>query len=436
MFYFVLAIALLNIGLGYAVGVYWRNMPPSPATAFEPVVPNVESPVVASAPAAPKGPDEPEVPDEPESIVVAPQKESGEIPRQWLEMLEDVGESASFVEAAVHVFELELGKYRDELIDIDVRVRTCVESSDESLLRTCLEDLKTANESYLERQDSARSHLTEEQDNLGALTDIGLKLEDVMLEQAAQIETAVSNVDVLDFESDVPEGCRRLLMELDKLLNSCHALRDQMHESLVAVMVIEERLPQVDANLKTDELTGLANRTGVEAVFQSFRAGDAQQKRVASVAMIDIDGLATMNRAQGPRFGDQLIEACGRMIDKAMRKNRGYDVSARFDGQRFLLFYGDTGPRNATSAVERTRQTIEQTMFIHRGTEIEFTISCGVTEVDANDSTEEVFRRANRATQAAQAAGRNRTFLDEGDGPQPIEAPDLMVTGHTVTLND
>jgi len=201
-------------------------------------------------------------------------------------------------------------------------------------------------------------------------------------------------------------------------------------------MVIEGRLAQLDADSKTDELTDLSNRMGIEVVFQSFRAGDAQQQRVASVAMIDIDGLALMNRTHGPRFGDQVIEACGRTIDKAMRKNRGYDVAARFDGQRFLLFYGDTGPRNATSAVERTRQTIEQSMFLYHEKEIEISVSCGVTEVGANDSTEEVFRRAGRATQAAQQAGRNRTFLDEGQGPQPIDAPVLNVPEHTITLGD
>jgi len=431
MFYVVLTIALLNIGLGYAVGVYWRNtLLWGSLTETPSILADTESLAVDHEY------QESDTFDEPESIVIAPAVESKEIPREWLDMLEGGVETASFVEAAVEVFKLELGKYRDELIDIDEQVRRCVETPDESLLQQCLQNLKTSNESYLSRQSGARSHLTQNQDDLGALSEIGTRLEDVMLEQAAQIETAVSNIDVLDFESDISEGCRRLLTELDKLLNSCHALRDQMHESMLAVVVTEGRLTQLDERLRTDTLTGLSNRTGIEVVFESFRAGDPQQQRVASVVMFDIDHLASMNRTHGPRLGDQVIEACGRMIEKTMRKNRGYDIAARFDGQRFVMFYGDTGPRNATSAVERTRQTFDQSMFLYREERLDVSISCGVTEVEANDTPEEVFRRASKATLAAQKAGRNRTFLDEGSGPLPIEAPEIKVPEHTVTLDD
>ncbi len=423
MLYFVLAIALLNIGIGYAVGVYWRNAVGG-ATRLN---------LVADKDVAVPADDEAEGP---ESIVVPVQEESHELPSKWLDMLEDVDETATFVEAAVHVFKLELGKYRDELIAIDEKVRKCIADPDETLLGMCLDELKNSNESYLSRQDDARSHLTDKQAELGDLSKMGTQLEDVLLEQAAQIETAVSNIDVLDFNSDISEGCRRLLKEVDKLLHSCHALRDQMHEALLTVVIAEERLGSLSADLRTDDLTGLANLTGLEVVIESFRASGPRQQRVASVAMFDIDGLAAMNRTHGPRFGDQLIEACGRTIAKTMRKKRGFDVASRFDGQRFLLFFGDTGPRNATSAAERTRLTIEESTFVFQGDDIEVTLSCGVTELRPEESTKEVFRRAGKAAAAAQAAGRNRTFLDLGEGPEPIEPPDIRVTGHTITLDD
>lgn len=421
MFYLVLAIALLNIGIGYAVGVYWRNALGHGATPLPSVV------HANGAPPEDEGP---------ESIVVAVQQESQEIPESWHDILEDVGESASFIEAAVHVFKLELGKYRDQLIAIDHKVRICIKDPDETLLVICLDELKDSNESYLSRQDDARSHLTAKQTDLGELSNIGTQLEDVLLEQAAQIETAVSNVDVLDFKSDISEGCRRLLMEIDKLLHSCHALRDQMHEALLSVVIAERRLSSLSEDLRTDDLTGLANLTGLEVVIQSFRDADPQNQRVASVALFDIDGLAAMNRAHGPRFGDQLIEACGRAIAMSMRKKRGSDVTARFDGQRFLLFVGDTGPRNATSAAERIRQTIEQSTFVFQGLDLEVSVSCGVTELSPDESTKEAFRRAGKAATAAQTAGRNRTFLDLGNGPEPVEHPDIRIAGHTITLDD
>lgn len=413
MFYLVLAIALLNIALGYAVGVYWLN---------------TFGTGVHIPPPAPEADDE-------EPIVVTQKLASEEIPSQWHEILEDVAESATFVEAAVHVFRLEVGKYRDQLISIDDRVRKCIETPDETQLQHCLDDLKNSNEAYLSRQDGARAHLTERQQSLGVLSDIGTQLEDVLLEQAAQIETAVSNIDVLDFDSDISEGCRRLLKEIDKLLYSCHALRDQMHEALLAVVVAEGRLAELDVKLKTDELTNLPNRTGIENVFKNFRDADPRRERVASLAIFDIDGLSKINRAQGPRFGDQVIEACGRAIDKAMRKKRGHDVASRFEGQRFLVFFGDTGPRNATSGIERIRQTIAASTFVCGELELELTVSCGVAEMAAGEPFKEACRRAGKAALAAKSAGRNRTFLDVGEGPEPVEVTDLNVTGHIITLD-
>lgn len=416
MFYLVLAIALLNIALGYAMGVYWLGAFGHHGELQLRVSSSVE-------------------PEDDEPIVVTKKQASEDLPAQWHELLEDLSESTTFVEAAVHVFKLEIGKYRDQLIAIDERVRTCIDEPDESLLHACLEDLKSSNESYLSRQDDARSHLTERQNALGLLSDIGTQLEDVLLEQAAQIETAVSNIDLLDFKTDISEGCRRLLKEIDKLLYSCHALRDQMHEALLAVVVAEGRLADIDVKLKTDELTGLPNRTGVEAVFESFRQANPRKERVASVALFDIDGLAGINRTYGPRFGDQLIEACGRAIDKAMRKKRGFDVAARFEGQRFLVFFGDTGPRNATSGIERIRQSVAASTFVYQDIEFEVSVTCGVVEVSPGESPGNTCRRAAKATSAAKAAGRNRTFLDLGEGPEPVEIIDLKVPGHIITLD-
>ena len=62
---------------------------------------------------------------------------------------------------------------------------------------------------------------------------MGGLLEDILLDQQAQIETTCSNIDVLDFSTEVTVGCKRLIIEISKLLDMAHILRDRMQESLI-----------------------------------------------------------------------------------------------------------------------------------------------------------------------------------------------------------
>ena len=110
------------------------------------------------------------------------------------------------------------------------------------------------------------------------------------------------------------------------------------------------------------------------------------------------------------------------------------DVIARFDGQRFVAFLADTGPRGAMSAIERIRQTFAESTFELNGDEFEMTISCGVTEVLNDDTTDILFQRLQRTVRAAKKQGRNRTFLDEGTGAEAVDPPEFEVQGQVIRV--
>lgn len=461
---------LANLGLGVALA-WWRlrNMSPPPAAepvAAEPVaaphepiataappveappVPTVESPVPAVVAVDPPAEvamgvpgdasvvaavDEPEPPEE--LTVQTPVNLAEELPAAWFEILKDVEHCQSFVEASAQVLRLEVGRYRAALVAIDDRVRASRPTATANDLAMLLRDLKLLNLDWLQRQVEAAGVLVDRNTQSGKLAEVAASMEQVLLHQAAQIETTCSNLDYLDFTSDVDAGARRLIFEISKLLELAHGLRDRMQEALLAILAEEGRLGTVDKPLQTDPLTGLPNRCGLESVLFRWWQDDPGRKRLASIGLFDVDRMGRINEQHGVAAADRLFAALVQLLQSCLRKNRGYDILTRFDGQRLAVFAGDTGPQNAAAFVERLRRTVERSTFDYAGEPLELTLTCAVTEVLPGDTSEILWTRAEQALKHAKRVARNGISLDKGDGPQRIDPPEIDVKGKMIHVD-
>jgi len=358
-----------------------------------------------------------------------------DIPDEWLESLESESiEASSFMEASVQVLRLEVGKYREKLVAIEERIREGRKVKDTEEVATCVEELKTLNQAWLDKQNEAASHLSEKSEGLGGLQSMGEELEGTLLEQSAQIETTISNLELLDFSSDMDAGCDRLIFETSRLVDLAHQLRDRMHESIMSIMKADRKLETLDRKMQMDGLTTLHNRSGLEVVFLEWWREDIARQRMLSVVMVDIDRFGKINEELGTHVGDSVLGAFGPMLNDLVRKDRGFDLVARYGSERFILFLGDTGPHNAMAAAERVRQSIAETSFMHDEQELRLTVSCGVTEANKKDTTETAIDRLQKTLRHAQKNGRNCTALDEGEGPATVDPPEFQVKGRIITL--
>jgi len=150
--------------------------------------------------------------------------------------------------------------------------------------------------------------------------------------------------------------------------------------------------------------------------------------------VVDVDRFAELNARRGARWGDAVLAQFGRLVDSMLRKERGFDRAARLSGQRFAVFFGDTGPRGANSGVERIRQTIEQTTFQLEDEDERLTASCAVTEIQDGDTSGALLQRLQQALRCAKQAGRNTTAIDEGQGPEIVSPPEFKVVPGTIAV--
>lgn len=426
----VLFISVTNLALGFAVAVVLNHAPPwqSRRRGGRAVIAGHDQQKC----------DEPSVSAHEEKVetVGPPPTPVVELPPTWLNTLEEEAVVAgSFVEASVQVLRLEVGRYRERLLEIDARMRALGDMPSDEALRELVTELEQVNRDWLGKQAEAAGHLSSRRGNLGSFEEAGHALETTLMEQAAQIETTLSNLAALDV-SDLANANKKLTRELCRLVDLAHSLRDRMSDSLLSILIAEKKIATFDRKFQLDALTNLPNRFGFESLLHTWWKEDPARQRLTSCVLVNLDRLGKLNEKLGARQVDWIIGGVTRWLSEQLRSDRGFDRAARLNGESIVLFLGDTGPRNATSAAERIRQTLEVTTFEIADQSLELTASFAVVEVDKRDTSDKLVKRLLQTMRHAKQGGRNRTSLDEGKGATAVEPPQFQVKARVVRLHE
>ncbi|WP_152047580.1 putative bifunctional diguanylate cyclase/phosphodiesterase [Aureimonas psammosilenae] len=168
--------------------------------------------------------------------------------------------------------------------------------------------------------------------------------------------------------------------------------------SLVVVVLRQNKL--LDKVVRTDALTGLANRRAFNADLGRL----VDQKR--SLVVVDVDHFKAINDSLGHDAGDQLLcIVASRLRDAA----EGAHALARIGGDEFaVLFAGKDAEEQSLAFSERASSSVRVPVFIN-GREIVPTVTQGLCVAGEPDSAS-LFNDADIALYAAKVADRG-TFL-------------------------
>ncbi len=163
---------------------------------------------------------------------------------------------------------------------------------------------------------------------------------------------------------------------------------------------------QLSGLASTDPLTGCANRRQLLERLANEMSRAARYGGTLSVIALDLDHFKSINDTHGHGGGDAALR---HFAGEASRLLRTQDMLGRMGGEEFAILLPDTNEAGAVRLAERLREQIERTPT-HYGTHtIPMTVSAGVAERRAaNDTPEELLRRADEALYVAKHNGRNR----------------------------
>ncbi|VAX07467.1 GGDEF domain protein [hydrothermal vent metagenome] len=175
--------------------------------------------------------------------------------------------------------------------------------------------------------------------------------------------------------------------------------RKQTEDDLKQAKEIAEQLA------RTDELTSLNNRRAFfelgEKAFQHARRFNSN----LSLIMLDLDYFKKINDHHGHAAGDKVLQTLGGLLKQS---NREIDIIGRLGGEEFALILPETDLPGAIELAERLRQNVSGLLVKLGNTDIKFTISIGIAELQAENKTlDDLLLQADNALYTAKRNGRN-----------------------------
>ena len=176
-----------------------------------------------------------------------------------------------------------------------------------------------------------------------------------------------------------------------------------------AELDLQRQLRDLHALTILDPLTQVSNRNGFERAMDFFVHKHKESNTPYSLIICDIDFFKQINDNYNHHVGDQALVAFAALLQNLITER---DVLARFGGEEFVILCDNCELASAASRAEKIREELNKTpMKMLDGKFI--TASFGVAELQPNESSTELFVRADTALIEAKETGRNRVVTSE-----------------------
>jgi diguanylate cyclase (GGDEF)-like protein len=163
----------------------------------------------------------------------------------------------------------------------------------------------------------------------------------------------------------------------------------------------------LDALVRQDSLSGLANRRGFDLRLETEWRASARSGEQLALIMIDIDHFKAFNDHYGHVAGDMCLRTVADALQSAAN---GAALIARYGGEEFALLYPATGMDGALDIAETLRVALVALRLTHQTAPLgHVTASLGVASLQATDedSSQILIEAADAALYAAKRRGRN-----------------------------
>ena len=180
-------------------------------------------------------------------------------------------------------------------------------------------------------------------------------------------------------------------------------LSEEQREQIISELL--EIKQQLEVSSRTDPLTDLLNRRGMEEKLTSEKDRMERSGRPFSLILCDIDYFKKVNDTYGHDAGDYILTQVAKNIEKSSRKQ---DVICRWGGEEFLLLLPETEIKGAKALAEKLRKRLEKHVTVFEKQEIPVTLSLGVACIAKDQTVDACIKNADLKLYAAKEGGRNR----------------------------
>ena len=233
----------------------------------------------------------------------------------------------------------------------------------------------------------------------------------------AEIERALTNEEDLDaLKSTVKSHVIMIRHHLDTYFDG-EATRNQGSDRIVKqlaseLLKVRREADELRVQLEKrrleathDPLTRIPNRLAYQEWIDQEHYRFTKYDTPFVLMVWDVDFFKKINDNYGHLAGDKVLRIVAQMLAEQVREA---DFVARFGGEEFVVVMPGTTQQPAMQVAEKIRKALSECAFHFREEPVSITASCGVAEIRAGESTDELFQRADEALYSAKQGGRNR----------------------------
>jgi diguanylate cyclase len=220
-------------------------------------------------------------------------------------------------------------------------------------------------------------------------------LNELKLKVQMRLDTVGSRL--LDYRQEEARRLAEAEQRNETLNGELESLRGKMQK-------MQQVVGRQQQHLMLDALTQVHSRYAYDQRVEEERQRALRHGQKLAYVLCDIDRFKAINDNFGHAAGDRLLQAVGKMFQDSKRTE---DFFARIGGEEFVLLLPMTGAAEALAIADRLREQLAGMRFHHSGRPTQVTVSCGVTEFLADDTSASLYERADRALYEAKAQGRN-----------------------------
>ncbi len=205
------------------------------------------------------------------------------------------------------------------------------------------------------------------------------------------------------------EGAVKSAISVTREITRQHEAEEMLKRTMKQLEAANSLL---EAQSRTDSLTGLANRRYLFDYMESEWRRETRRDQPISLIIADIDFFKAYNDYLGHLAGDDCLRRVADVLRAQVR--RPGDLLARYGGEEFVVVLPETPVTGARELAEAMRQAIAklQMEHAHSGVGQYVTISLGVAELSPRGHrADELFTLADAALYRAKASGRNMVVV-------------------------
>jgi diguanylate cyclase len=209
----------------------------------------------------------------------------------------------------------------------------------------------------------------------------------------------------LDTLQNIVEEERQIVEAQEKRVNeNVKDLVKQVSDLKQEAQELRERVQREKEQALHDSLTGLYNRQAYnEKISEVISMIDCFDNY--TLLIWDIDHFKKFNDQYGHVVGDKVLKTVSDKFNSLLKESY---FLARFGGEEFAMLIPELTIDQSKEYAENIRNEVSEITFMVKGKQVNITVSCGVSSIQAKDNAQSIFERADKALYRAKADGRNK----------------------------